>query len=135
MEKIGDLVTYIATNFLMIFQVLSVINPAVHFHAPNGQQSGVAINVKGFLQLLDKYGHEHMSEKALRASLDDSCMKKKGKQHFLINEAVGSATAISRGSNSECKVCICVPNKQVPKDFFDFFTGGTAIIAILLCSF
>lgn len=105
------------------YQVLRVINPTVTYHLNHKMLHGVAINLKGFLQLLDKYSLKHSSEKALRACLDDSCLKRNGKQHFLSKDAA-RATSILRGLNSVCKVCICIPKEQVPSEVFEFFEQG-----------
>ena len=101
-----------------------MINPHVSYHLPNNKSnSGVAINLKGFVELLDKYQIPHASERALRGSLGDQCLKSNGKQHFLAKNEIGVKTMISRTS-SECRVCVCIPASQVPQEFSDFFAQG-----------
>ena len=104
-----------------------MVNPGIKYQPKKNEKrkiAGVAIVLKDFLELLDKYGISHESEsvlrKRLRASKD---IVTSSKQHFLSPSS--REVKISRNSGEvSCISCICIPRSLIPEDTLKVLTEG-----------
>lgn len=100
-----------------------MVNPSVKYHntclGAKRTVQGVAIVLKDFLGVLDKYSIQHKSETYIRHYLrgNPSCQSLM-KQHFLTK--ISKANRIVRANgDTRCKTCVCLPNEDIPAEFFD----------------
>ena len=109
-------------------QVLQVINPAVTYRVGDIKVAGLAIAMQGFLHLLDKYGIEHENEECLRRIVRSkpSCLSR-AKQFFLRPGAKKKMIERRDSSSVSSLGCICIPNEDVPAEFYDNLPEGEAI--------
>ena len=82
-----------------------MVNPGIKYQPKKNEKrkiAGVAIVLKDFLELLDKYGISHDSESILRKRLK-----------------------ICRNSGEvSCISCICIPRSLIPEDTLKVLTEG-----------
>ena len=97
--------------------------------------AGLAIAMQGFLNLLDMYGIQHDNEERLRRIVRSkpTCLSR-AKQFFLRPGA--KKTLIERKDSSSVSSlgCICIPNEDVPEEFYDNLPEGEAILISNLIS-
>lgn len=117
-----------------MLQILRVVNPSITYTTEGTRKCGVAVNIKGFLALLEEYDIPHPAEKMIRATLPRLSLTS-GKQYFLAAEHVGIHKTIDRRENSECRASVCVPQEAITSEFFKVFAGNyinSIIIMVLL---
>ena len=107
----------------IMLQILRVVNPSITYTTEGTRKCGIAVNIKGFLALLEEYAIPHPAEKIIRATLPRLSLTS-GKQYFLAAKYVGIHKRIDRRENSECRACVCVPQEAITNDFFKVFAGN-----------
>lgn len=104
-------------------QMLTMVNPAISCRTPDGHIEGVGVRVKKLLEMLDAAEIEYIAESLLRSLIRSrkGC-KAKASQYFL--QSGRSNTVIRRDSDSIALACVCIPNRDIPDEFFDNLHAG-----------
>lgn len=110
-------------------QILTVVNPAVSYHKPEGQIEGMGIRIPALLSLLDEYHIAHIEESLMRTLIRNrqGC-KSRATQYFL---KVGmTRNVIVRDNSSTPMSCACIPYKDIPDEFIESLSQGTECLYI-----
>ena len=104
-------------------QMLTMVNPAISYRTPDGHIEDVGMRIKRLFEMLDAAQIEHITESLLRSLIRSSkgC-KAKATQYFL--QSGTSNTVIRRDSDSIALACVCIPNRDIPDEFFDHLHAG-----------
>lgn len=107
------------------------MNPSIKYSPKKDEKRkivGVAIILKEFLNLLDKYDIEHDPEKVIRKYL---CGKNdyvtSTKQYFLSSKARQQFISRKHGKDVRCRSCVCIPRKDLPERVLELLSGGRRI--------
>lgn len=103
------------------------MNPSVSY-TPKGKAQmrggieGVAVWLKGFMDLLDEFDIDHPSEDQIRRELKGKrTCDTRMKQYF---NAIGSTAGWSASRNDKvCRTCVCIPKDDVPGIFYSLLRG------------
>ncbi len=86
-----------------------------------GSVTGVAVWLKGFLMLLDKYHIPHPNEIYIRKQLRErSTCDTRMKQYFHDKKAKDITVARQQ---KVCRPCVCIPRDDIPEEFFTVVCG------------
>ena len=95
------------------------MNPSIKYSPKKNDKrkiEGVAIILKEFLNLLDKYGIEHDSEKVIRKYLrGKKDYVTSTKQYFLSSKARHQSINRQHGNDVRCRSCVCIPKRDFPE--------------------
>ena len=103
--------------------MLTMVNPAISYRTLDGHIEGVGVRIKRLFEMLDAAQIEHITESLLRNLIHrrKGC-KAKATQYFL--QSGTSNTVIRRDSDSTPCACVCIPNRDIPDEFFDNLQAG-----------
>ena len=89
---------------------------------------GLAIAMNGFLSLLDRYGVQHENEERLRRVIRSkpSCLSR-AKQFFLRPGCKKQLIERRNVSSVTSLGCFCIPDEDVPMEFYDNLPEGMKI--------
>ena len=82
---------------------------------------GVAVRLREFIALLDKYGITHKSASYLRKKIKKNKRCSPHMKQYFLNSGVVVRDKKTRRSASTCKGCLCIPRTIVDERFFSFF--------------
>ncbi len=99
------------------------MNPSVCYRSSGKRLFGLAINLKGLLDLSDKSGILCPSEIAVRSSLDKKCLGS-AKQYFLQDALIGKRTSLGGRQDQICKAAICIPKSAVSEECMNYLQSG-----------
>ena len=97
------------------------------FATLSGNYKGVAVSLKRFLTLLEKYGIDHPDERFIRMQLSprrDATTR--SKSYFLKNDVVATRIDRSRAARytTTALTCVCVSYHNIPQDVKDILMDG-----------